>query len=230
MKKIILLFFVMIQLVTFGQQITYNQFKEEAKTDFRLLPKYGNAAKTKEQINLDNDLIQDYLKQGGTHRKASEILIRLGFNYLYKGDLKTSMFRFNQAWLLDPENENVYWGFGAIYFTFNDFQNALKQYDEGLKLNPNSSNIITDKATVYKSKFETNNKHDIIDLNTAIDLFLKSYSINSNNQNTLYKLSVCYFEKDDCKNARKYYNECVNLGGKPITKEYSEALNKECKN
>ena len=84
MKKIILLFFVMIQLVTFGQQITYNQFKEEAKTDFRLLPKYGNAAKTKEQINLDNDLIQDYLKQGGTHRKASKILIRLGFNYLYK--------------------------------------------------------------------------------------------------------------------------------------------------
>src|ERR1019366_9032346 len=99
------------------------------------------------------------------HRKASEILIRLGFNYLYKGDLKTSMFRFNQAWLLDPENENVYWGFGAIYFTFNDFQNALKQYDEGLKLNPNSSNIITDKATVYKSKFETNNKHNITDLN-----------------------------------------------------------------
>jgi tetratricopeptide (TPR) repeat protein len=230
MKTFILVLSLMTQLALFSPQMTYNQFKEEAKTDIRYLPKYGNAPKTKEQTEADNELIKDYLKQGGTHRKASDILVRLGFDYLYKGDLKTAMFRFNQAWLLDPKNENVFWGFGCVYFSFNDFQSALQQYDEGLTLNPASSTIITDKATVFKAKYETDYNHDIKDLNTSIDLFLKSYSIDSKNQNTLYKLSVCYLQKDDCKNARKYYNECVKLGGKPITKEYTDVLNKKCKN
>jgi len=228
MRNFILLLFLLSQFAAFGQQMTYSQFKEQAKTDIRFSPKYGNATKTREQIIADNELIQDYLKQGGTYRKGSEILIGLGFSYLYKGDLKTAMFRFNQAWLLDPKNENVFWGFGGIYFTFNDFQNALKQYDEGLILNPNSSNILTDKATVFMTEYETHK--DKIDLNTSIELFLKSYSIDKKNQNTLYKLSICYFLKDDCKSARIYYDKCEKLGGKPITKEYSEALNKKCKN
>ena len=115
-------------------------------------------------------------------------------------------------------------------FMFNDFENSLKQYDEGLLLNSLSSNILTDKATVFKAKYENNYSHDIKDLNTSIDLFLKSYLIDNKNQNTLFKLSVCYFEKDDCKNAWRYYNECLKLGGKPITKAYSEALGKKCKN
>lgn len=213
--------------MSIGQQMTYDEWKIEALTNIRLQPKYGNAEKTIEQKESDKKLIADYLSQAGTHYKASELLIKLGFDYLYNGDLKTAMYRFNQAWLLDPTNENVFWGFGAVYFTFEDFKTALKQYDNGLVLNPDSSNLITDKASVYMTNFHISN--DVDDLNTAIELFKKSLAIEKKNQNTLFKLSVCYYLKKDCSNALLYYNECLNLGGKPITKDYAMAINELCK-
>ena len=228
MKHLLILIVTFISSVSFGQQISYSNWQKEAQSNIRLLPKYGGVVKTKEQKEADEELIKMYVAQAGTPRKASELLVKLGFDYLYKNDLKTAMYRFNQAWLLDPKNENVYWGFGAIYFTFQDFVAASKQYEEGLRINPNSSNIITDQATIYLTQFNTNNNAN--NLASAIKLFRKSYSIDPKNQNTLIKMSNCYFIKNDCKNAWRYYNECKRLGGKPITEEYTAALTQKCTN
>ena len=154
MKYFLILITTLICRSAFAQQISYEQWKEEAKTEIRLLPEYGNVQKTPGQIEADQKLIQEELKLDTTPRKASEHLVRLGFDYLYRGNIRTAMYRFNQAWLLDPKNANVYWGFGSIYFTFNDMNEALRQYAKGLAINPNSSNILTDKATIYMIFFE----------------------------------------------------------------------------
>ena len=136
------------------------------------------------------------------------------------------MYRFNQAWLLNPENENAFWGFGAIYLSFGDIDNALAQYDEGLGMNPKSTNLLTDKATAYMYKFQ----QELLpaDMDRAITLLLQSYAIDKTNQNTLFKLSACYFFKDDCANTLKYLKECEALGGQPITDEYREAVKSKC--
>ncbi|MGF7078243.1 tetratricopeptide repeat protein [Mucilaginibacter sp. UYCu711] len=226
MKSLFLFFISLISLASFAQQANYAQWKEEAKSEINLVPEYGNATKTKEQIALDDDFIKVCLKEDGTYQKASEHMVKLGFKYLYQGDIKTAMRRFNQAWLLDHKNENAYWGFGAVYFTFSDYPEALKQLDIGLVINPNSSNILTDKATIYNGYFIS--KHDISDLNKAIALFNQSYKIDSGNQNTLFKMSVAYFYKQDCANAMRYYDECMKLGGHPIPQGYADALKKQC--
>lgn len=202
-----------------SQSIDYNKWREEAKTNIRLLPKYGNVPKTAEQKDADEELINESVKQDGSREKASQNLVTFGFDYLYKGDLRRAMYRFNQAWLLNPKNEDSFWGFGAVYFVFGDFDAAFTQYSEGLLLNPKSSNILTDKATLFLTQGK---------LNDAMQLFRKSYDIDPKNQNTLIKYSACFFYQKDCANARKFYNECVKLGGKPITKEYSEALAAQC--
>ncbi len=210
-----------------AEKITYQEWKEEAKTNIRLLPKYGDLPKTEDQKDADNELINTYIKQEGTRNKASTALISLGFNYLYRGDIKTAMYRFNQAWLLDSTNVDIYWGFGAIYHSFGDYESAMMQYDAGLSIDPKNSRIITDKATVYMIGYYANNDQN--KLNKAIVLLEQSYALDSKNQNTLFKLSICCFLKDDCKRAKKYYNECMNLGGQPITKEFAKALNEKCK-
>jgi len=217
---------IFISYLSFAQNISYKDWKKEAKENIRLLPKYGNKPKNEDQLSADSQLIKNYVKQEGTRLKASEVLIELGFNYLYQGDVKTAMYRFNQAWLLDPENENVYWGWGAVYFTFNDTSRALEQYDEGLNKNPENSNILTDKATIFMTKYhETQDKTS---LSSAISLFSKSYSIDSLNQNTSYKLSVAHFLAKDCDNALRFYEICEKLGGKPIQEEYTKALHSAC--
>ena len=65
-------------------------------------------------------------------------------------------------------------------------------------------------------------------LETAIELFLKSYAIDKSNQNTTFKLSVAYFESKDCDNAWKFYDICKELGGKPISSNYEAALKEGC--
>lgn len=226
MKYIFILFVLVLPSSSFAQQISYEQWKEESKTEIRLVPEYGRVTKTQGQTAADQQLIKEELKQEGTHRKASEHLIRLGFSYMYKGDIKTAMYRFNQAWLLDPQNANVYWGYGAIYFAFEDTDEALKQYNKGLIIDPNSSNILTDEATIYMSLFANKAERDYLD--KAIALFSKSYDIDPSNQNTSFKLSAAYYYKEDCVNAQKFYNACMKLGGQPITQEYTDALKKMC--
>lgn len=228
MKYIFILLSILIFQSSFAQQMSYKEWQEQAKTEIRLLPEYGNVTKTQGQIEADQKLIEAEVKQEGTHRKASDHLITLGFNNLYSGDLKSAMYRFNQAWLLDPKNANVFWGYGAIYFTFNDTEQALKQYAKGLTLDPYSSNILTDKASIYMSIFANKGSSDY--LNKAIDLFNKSYNIDPSNQNTSFKLSAAYYYKRDCVNAQKFYNFCMKLGGQPITQEYTDALKKMCAN
>jgi len=227
-RYIFIPFLLLIFQYSFSQQISYKEWQEEAKNNIRLLPEYGHVQKTKEQIEADQELIQTEIKQNGTHRKASDTLIRLGFNYLYRGDIKTAMYRFNQAYLLDPKNENIYWGYGAIYFSFNDTEEALKQYNKGLAMNPANSNILTDKATIYMSLFQYKGNADY--LNKAIELFNKSYNIDPLNQNTLFKLSAAYFYKKDCNSAWRFYKECMKLGGKSISPGYADALKKMCVN
>lgn len=116
---------------------------------------------------------------------------------------------------------------GLYTFFFNDYENTLKQYNEGLKLNAKSSNILTDKATIFATKYS--NGRNKKDLDTALSLYKQSYLIDSKNQNTLFKVSALYFFIDDCANAKRYFNECKNLGGKPIPAGYDVALKSKCK-
>lgn len=225
-KIILKVILLTISIGVSGQQIDYSSWKEESKNNIRLLPEYGKVTKTKEQKEADDDFLKLSLQQDGTREKASDRMVDLGFNYLYKKDLKTAMYRFNQAWLLNPKNENAYWGFGAIYFMFNDVENAMNQYTKGLTINPKSSNLLTDKATIYVTRFNTTGSK--VNLDSAINIFKRSYTLDPKNQNTLFKLSVCYFMSDNCKDARRYYDECKALGSRPITQEYTEALNKKC--
>jgi tetratricopeptide (TPR) repeat protein len=209
-------------------KVTYDIWKAQAKTNIRLLPEYGNAVKTSEQEAADQELINAYTNQEGTRLRGSERLVKLGFDYYYRGDIQTAMYRFNQAWLLAPKNENVYWGYASIYFHFGDYQSAMQQLDEGLAINPKSSNILTDKATIFYELYHHNK--DPKTLMKAKEFFKKSYDINPKDQNTLYKFSILWFNENDCGKALKYYKDCIALGGNPVTKDYTEAIMKRCGN
>lgn len=207
--------------------MSYEQWNDESKTNIRLLPEYGHVTKTDAQIRADKEFIEATIKQNGSKEKASAKMVDLGFQYYYRGDIKTAMYRFNQAWLLDPVNENAYWGFAAVYFHFNDYDKAIAMHDKGLALNPKNTNLLTDKATVYLARL--NDKYDEATLKMALELFNRSYAIDPKNVNTTFKLSTVYFSLNDCGQAKRYYDECKENGGDPITEEYTKALKENCK-
>jgi tetratricopeptide (TPR) repeat protein len=228
MKYILTILILLLSASGFAQQMSYDDWKKEAQLEINLQPEYGNVRKSQGQLDEDKAFVDLVLKQDTTHRKGSDHLVQLGFTYLSRGDMVTAMKRFNQAWLLDPKNENAYWGYGAVYGSFNDYDMAIIQYDKGLAINPASSVILTDKATLYSIQFQ--HDQDKGKLNTAIDLLKKSYAIDAKNVNTTYKMSICYFLAKDCTNAWKFYNECQKLGGQPIAENYTNALKNGCSN
>ena len=211
---------------TVEQSKSYKAWQKEAEKEIRLNPKYKNAVKTEAQKAADEQLIKSNETQEGSRRKGSERLVKIGFDYLYKGDLRTAMYRFNQAWLLDSTDVNVYSGFASIYFSFQDYKRSIALLDEGLAIDPNASGLLTDKATNYIALSQSN--HSKSDMERGLSLLKASYEIDPLNQSTLYKLSVFYFEIKNCDMAVKYYKECMKLGGSQIAQGYSDALKTTC--
>lgn len=78
------------------------------------LPMFGERAKTPEMQNADAAFIASIQKQGLSQKDAAKQIVRSAWASWAKHDLATAMTRFNQAWLLDPENGNVYHGFELI--------------------------------------------------------------------------------------------------------------------
>jgi hypothetical protein len=123
--------FILSSLTVGAQQMALDQWNEEAKTNIRCLPKYGHVEKTAGQLEADTIFIQNTLTEFTSKRLASEHLIDLGFKYIYH-DVKTAMYRFNQAYLLDSTNSDIYWGYGGVYMILQDYPRAKEQYEEGL--------------------------------------------------------------------------------------------------
>lgn len=232
MKSILTVLIALVSFSTHAQTMSIEEWDNEAKTNKRLLPKYGMGPKDAVEKNADIAFIALALKSDSTHRKASDHLVRLGFNYIYK-DIKTAMYRFNQAYLLDSTNTDVYWGFGGIYMVLGDFERAKAQYIQGLSINPENTHLLTDYGTYFMAQLSDPRAISEADfkshLNSAITYLTKSYNIDPKDQNTSFKLSVCYFQKKDCDSALKYYNICKALGGQPIGDDYTDALRKSCK-
>jgi Tfp pilus assembly protein PilF len=122
------------------------------QTPMDQLPMYGGADRTVDASlkAADHKLISDTTSAYGSREKASQALLGNGFAFFNRDDLVAAMRRFNQAWLLDPNNPEVYWGFGAVLHekgkdceAMAQFQKALSfgRYVEGM--NPDAALIMT---------------------------------------------------------------------------------------
>jgi len=97
-------------------------------TPINELPMFGNQEKTAAQKAADTELIRGIEKLGYSREAAADKAVRQAWLYWRKGDLASAMKRFNQAWLLDPENGNLYHGFAIITFQKNGPVPEVEQY------------------------------------------------------------------------------------------------------
>jgi tetratricopeptide (TPR) repeat protein len=88
-----------------------------------------------------------------TNKESSKSAAQLGWKYYYSGDLDTAMKRFNQAWMFDRENADVYWGFGLIMGqkasqeeTENNLRESIKYLGIANKKKPKNARIMVDLA------------------------------------------------------------------------------------
>jgi tetratricopeptide (TPR) repeat protein len=226
-KLALTLLFFLSGFTGFAQQTTLKEWKHLAANDINLLPEYGNKPKTNEQILADKQFIELCIKQDGNAQEASKHLVRLGFSYLYKADLKTAMKRFNQAWLLNNHNVECYWGFGDVYRYLNDLGEALIQYHNGLKIDPYHAQLLSNIGNVNYDKYIKGGDKPTLD--QAIIFLNKAIKSDSSNLSAAYTLSHCHFIKHNCSQAIKFYYIFKASGGKDKDAFYADALKRHCK-
>ena len=112
--------FELISLGCDGQKGTADDIRfDPAKRADNTLPMFGgiDVVKTAFQMEADEEFIQTVTKKGTSREQGSVIMVGYAWEFFKKGDLATAMKRFNQAWLLNPTNPDIYQGFAAILRT-----------------------------------------------------------------------------------------------------------------
>lgn len=233
MRNILIIIFAAFSTVAYGQRLKFEDWKAEAEQNTSLLPKYGGLERTKKEKESDEEFKRKVMESFDTEKEASNHMIDLGFQYLYKGDLKTAMYRFNQAYLLDNANSNIYWGYGTIYMAFGKPDLSREQYEEGLRMDSENDKILIDYGTTYLAEFYDNYEINNIEkanesLDIAIEKLFAAYEINPKNPSSSYKLSICYLYKDDCMKSKEYLKISEELGNSNITEAYKIELEEKC--
>ena len=218
-----------------AQSPQFIEWQALTKNDISLQPEYGGNTKNTEQLASDKEFIELMLEEfEGDTIAASNKMSEVGFTYLYRRrDFKTAMKRFNQAYLLNPNNADAYYGYGTVYFNLGAMTEAREQYDKGLLLNPNHNAMLTDYGTTYLgdyySSVEKNEKKPERHLETATKYLNKALAVDPKDSNALYKLSIVHLYAGDCKKAKQYLDKAKALENPNITPAYEAELNARCK-
>ena len=199
-----------------------NCSNEDCPQDINKLPMYGNKKKCKEQVQYDLIFIKETDKIFPNRSKAAIYYIKRGWDYFYKNELDTAMMRFNQAWLLDSLNPDIYWGFGNLLGQQQKYKESLVYFEKSLKKNPNNSKVWESASTSLGNLFIKTN--DVAFLNKTIDYLKQSLFIEPKNARVLGQLTSAYsyfIEKDS---ALLYLNKTDEIDSKMVNPEVRKML------
>ncbi|WP_395062210.1 tetratricopeptide repeat protein [Flavobacterium sp.] len=207
-KKILVLFV----LCQFGCNST-----QDCPEGINLLPMYGNLKKCDSQVQMDTDFIIESEKQFKNRKLASEYYVSKGWQYFYENNYDLSMKRFNQAWLLDNKNANVYWGFGNLLGLKKDYKSSISFFEKSIKINPKNSKVYESLSTSYgQIFFETK---DIKYINLTIESLKKAVKIEPNNGRMYGQLASAYSYFNQKDSLVKYIKITDNIDPKFVNPE-----------
>lgn len=108
-------------------------------------PMYGGVAKTPEMLKADQEFIEAVLNLGYTRAIASDEAVKKGWAYFRQNDFAAAIKRFNQAWLLDPDNGDAFHGFAVVVMARdNDAAKADEMFKTGIAKPRQSPGIYPD--------------------------------------------------------------------------------------
>jgi len=198
---------------------------QDCPENINLLPMYGEQIKCEQQKKIDEQFLKECDKQFKSRTDASDYYVSKGWEYFYKNDFDTSMKRFNQAWLLDKTNADIFWGFGNILGMKKQFKESIPLLEKSIQLNPKNPKVYESVSTSYGQLFfQTKN---VKYLNLSIANLKKSVKIDSQNSGAYAQLAKAYayfYQKDSL---RKYIKITDKLDSKLIPLEIRKMASEE---
>ena len=111
------------------------------------MPMYGGGGPYPPDVAAANEEFLAAIAQRGLSRpQGSDNMVQLGWRYYFeRADISTAMKRFNQAWLLDPDNGDAFDGFAVLIMARDhDAAQADSLFQQGLAKPRQSPGIYLD--------------------------------------------------------------------------------------
>ncbi|MFN8353020.1 MAG: tetratricopeptide repeat protein [Spirosomataceae bacterium] len=178
-------------------------------SNLHIVPLFGELPRSTFQKKEDERFFQNCDKLFPNRQEASAFFAERAWDYLKEGELDTAVYRFNLAYLLNPNSAEAYWGLGVISFHRNDLPEAIRLLGKGLVVEPKNAPLMVDLATLHLNYFKQ--KNDTLDITKAEHLLNQSIAIEPNNANAYLKLSIAEFYQQHYDEAWADLHKCRQL-------------------
>ena len=186
------------------------------------IPMYGgeNRQAIPEIKAIDDALIEGTTKEFGSREAASERFVTQGFRYYFQDDLSTAMKRFNQGWLLNPNNPNVFHGFAAVLNDQQKHCESRKMIERALELglskeagNLADAGRVNALCAMLDKSLNQETKSSYI--KRSYNLYVDALKASPNSAYVYGSWATAVYWKGDYVTAWKYVKKQRALGGKP---------------
>lgn len=190
-----------------------------AGVDINYLPLFGHYEKTETQLVNDELFLSECDREFASRKEAGAFFNKMAWQYLSEGDKGTATYRFNLAWLLNPENFDTYWGLGVIEFQNGNYTQAIELMDQGLALSDGKKYVfMTDLATVYIKK-ALGNTHSIIESSKAKELLNNAIRIQPQYTPAFVQLTIVSLLENDLDAAWENFHKAYELNPAELSRE-----------
>jgi len=227
-RKIMRRFIFTIILATLGMSCASVPFTE-SQTPIDQVPMYGGMDRNAipELKKADEKLIAGTTKEFGSRDKASAAFVNRGFTLYYQDDLAKAMKQFNQAWLLNPDNPKVYWGFASVLHDWGRNCKAMEMINKALGYNqyftglyPDAGRLIT-LCAVSDSTLNVEEKNKLFD--EADSFYVEAETRDINKVYVYFSWATSYYWRGEYENAWKMVKK-VRSYGEDVSGQFLELL------
>ena len=168
-------------------------------------PMYGEVAKDERYQKVDNEFRKDMTEKFGSADSAAHEYVNMAWALFYRKDLKNAMRRFNQAWLLNPEYPDPYFGFAALLEVQREQAEATRFYLKGTEKDKDKRRQIVCFQHISACKEQLN------DLEGAIEALMKINLIKPDDPALYRRLGYLYLKNRNNDLAEKAYTKAITL-------------------
>jgi len=165
---------------------------------------YGTAPRDSDLVKADEQRLQAAIDRGYSRDQVFNAAIQGGWEAFRAGEPGIAIRRFNQAWLLDPDNGNVYWGFAvAIESRDGNLERAAGFLARARKLMPDDAELMVDSARLLGRMSK---------ISESIDLYRKALARKPDIASADRGLAISYARMGDFRRALRHAERAIERG------------------
>jgi len=197
------------------------------------VPMYGqpNVQRPDELKRADEDFIKQASEGLGGREKASQAWASQGDKFFSEGNLDFAMRRYNQSWLLNPNNYQSYWGFGRVLLQQGKIGEAIQHLEKSKQLADDpfqKAALLSDLGSAYSAQAESipnNGGQDKARLfSLANKNFSESTSLDATYGNGWRRWAMSLYEQGNYADAWEKVKRARKQNARPFPLQFIRAL------